>query len=93
MKSSIQCVDKYEAQKLASMLYAKDGVEAQLAEILNVIGTECVVRLRDGSAHSILLIDTENATRFADFIQSIKDGAHKIVGGKADDDIVIIEKS
>lgn len=93
MKITVHCADKYEAKKLAAMLYAEEDSEAQIAEIINVIGEECVVLLRDHSVHSILLTDKENATLFADFVQSVKDGEHRIRGGKADGEMVTVEKS
>ncbi len=92
MKAVVRCADKYEAQKLASMMHTEGDIEAQLAEVLNVIDEECIVCLRDSSVHSILLADTENATRLADFVQSIKDGDHKVVGAETDGDMVSVEK-
>lgn len=93
MKSTIHCTDKYEAQKLAAMMHAEEDAEAQLVEVINVIGEECLVRLRDSSVHSILLADADNAARFADFVQSVKDGTHRIVDAKADGDMISVEKS
>lgn len=92
MKVTIQCADKYEAQKLSSVLYVKDDVNAQLAEILDVIGEECVVMLRDSSAHSILLSDPQNAALLADFVQSVQDKTHQIVDVQIDGELVSIEK-
>jgi len=77
MKKTIRCRDKYEAQKLASMLWGKDG-RMSVQEILNAIDNEIIVLLADGSAHSIVLEDSSNAEAFADFMQSVLEGTHQI---------------
>ena len=73
MKVSIACEDKYEAQKLASLIFIKDAKETYITGILNVIKNEVVVSLKDKSAHSILLKDEASVEGFADFIQSVLD--------------------
>ncbi len=79
MKRKITCLDKYEAQKLATMIYIKDGKETFITKILNVIENEIVVLLKDKSAHSILLKDNSQVESFADFIQSVIEKDHKII--------------
>ena len=79
MKTKITCLDKYEAQKLATMIYIKDGQETFITKILNVIENEIVVLLKDKSAHSILLKDNSQVESFADFIQSVFEKDHKII--------------
>ncbi len=79
MKTKITCLDKYEAQKLATMIYIKDGQETFIIKILNVIENEIVVLLKDKSAHSILLKDNSQVESFADFIQSVIEKDHKII--------------
>ena len=82
MKTYISCDDKYEAQKLASLIFIKDGMETYITAILNIIKNELVIALKDKSAHSILLKDEENVEKFADFIQSVVDKEHKIISTK-----------
>lgn len=82
MRTYISCEDKYEAQKLASLIFIKDGMETYITAILNVIKNELVIALKDKSAHSILLKDEENVEKFADFIQSVVDKEHKIISTK-----------
>ncbi len=82
MKISIVCDDEYEAKKLASLIFIKDGKETYITSILNVIENELVISLKDKSAHSILLKDKANVERFADFIQSVIDKEHKLVSTK-----------
>ena len=82
MKISIVCDDEYEAKKLASLIFIKNGKETYIRSILNVIENEVVISLKDKSAHSILLKDKANVEKFADFIQSVIDKEHKLVSTK-----------
>jgi len=79
MNVRISCRDKYEAQKLSSLLSIKDNKEILITEILNVVDTEVVVYLKDKSAHSILFKSIRDVELFADFIQSVLEKKHKIV--------------
>ena len=79
MKISILCDDKYEAQKLASLIFIQDGKETYITSILNVVENELVISLKDKSAHSILLKDEANVEKFADFIQSVIDKEHSLI--------------
>lgn len=79
MKVRVSCDDKYEAQKLSSLLFIKDANETFITAILNIVGNELVVALKDKSAHSIILKDETHVETFADFIQSVIDKEHKIV--------------
>ena len=82
MKVNITCEDKYEAQKLATLIFIKDGKETYITSILNVIKNEVVISLKDKSAHSILLKNEVEVEKFADFIQSVVDKEHKVVSTK-----------
>ncbi len=79
MNIRISCGDKYEAQKLASLLFIKDANEIFITAILNIIDNELIVALKDKSAHSIVLKDETNVEMFADFIQSVIEKQDKIV--------------
>ena len=92
MKRKIKCLDKYEAEKLASMIFIKEGKETYITEILNIIENEIVVKLKDKSAHSILLKDNSQVEVFADFIQSVFENQHKIINTSISDDEVEIIK-
>ena len=37
MKRTIKCLDKNEAEKLASMIFIKEGKETYIAQILNIV--------------------------------------------------------
>lgn len=92
MKISIICDDKYEAQKLAVLIFIKEGKETYITGILNVVKNEIVISLKDKSAHSILLKDEENVEKFADFIQSVIDKEHKLISTKILEHIVELVK-
>lgn len=92
MKRKIKCLDKYEAEKLASMIFIKEGKETYVTEILNIVDNEIVVKLKDKSAHSILLKDNSQVEAFADFIQSVFDNEHKITDTIISEDEVEIIK-
>lgn len=93
MKIKVSCEDKYESQKLASLIFIKDSNETYITKILNVIENEVVLELKDKSAHSVLLKDTREVEVFADFIQSVVEKEHKIVStGIFDQDLEIIKE-
>ncbi len=79
MNIRISCRDKYEVQKLASLLSIKDNKETLITEILNVVDTEVVVNLKDKSAQSIIFKSIQDVELFTDFIQSVLEKKHKIV--------------
>ena len=92
MKISITCEDKYEAQKLASLIFIKDGKETFITGILNIVENELVISLKDKSAHSVLLKDEETVEYFADFIQSVLDQEHTLTSTKIIEHVVEIVK-
>ena len=92
MKISITCDDKYEAQKLASLIFITEGKETYITGILNVINNELVISLKDKSAHSILLKDEKTVENFADFIQSVLDKEHKLMSTRIAENVVEIIK-
>ena len=92
MKIIISCQDKYEAQKLSSLIYLKDNKETFITKILNVIEAEVVVLLKDKSAHSINLKNSDQVETFADFIQSVLEKEHEIVSTKVFEEEVEIIK-
>ena len=79
MKLRVRCSDKYEAQKLVSLIYRDDDNDIFVTKILNVIENEVVVSLKDRSAHSIVLKDSQNVKALVDFLQSVFEKKHKIV--------------
>ncbi|MDG7050693.1 MAG: hypothetical protein JRZ94_05775 [Nitrososphaerota archaeon] len=92
MKIQVICQDKHEATKLASLIFIKDGKETYISSILNVYGNEVVISLKDKSAHSIVLRDTDQVDIFVDFIQSVLDDVNKIIDAKTISEVVEIVK-
>ena len=90
--TKIICQDKYEAQKLASLIFVKEGNETFITEILNVFDSEVVFSIKDNSAHSIVLKDEKQVEIFTDFIQSVVEKEHKIVDISTNEDKVQILK-
>ena len=76
---TILCQDKYEAQKLASLIFVNDTKETYVTEILNVIENEVVLSIKDKSAHSVILVDNDQVLLFTDFIQSVLENRQKII--------------
>ncbi len=93
MKRKIKCFDKTEAEKLSSMIFIKEGKETYIIEILNIVDNEIVVKLKDKSAHSILLKDNSQVESFADFIQSVFENKHRIVNtSRVEEEVEIIKE-
>ena len=90
--TKITCQDKYEAQKLASLIFVKKGNETFITEILNVFDNEVVFSIKDKSAHSILLKDEKQVEIFTDFIQSVVEKEHKILDISTNEDKIEIFK-
>ena len=89
---TIHCRDKYEAQKLANLIFVNDTKETYIAEILNVVENEIVISIKDKSAHSVILKDNDQTLLFTDFIQSVIEKKHKITDTKIVENSVEIVK-
>jgi len=89
---TIHCRDKYEAQKLDSLIFVNETKETYVTEILNVIENEIVLSIKDKSAHSVILKDNNQALLFTDFIQSVIEKKHKIIDTKIVESTVEIIK-
>jgi|TARA_B100000427_G_scaffold295872_1_gene275225 uncharacterized protein YaaQ len=91
-KVEIVAEDKYEAQKLASLIFVKEGNETFITEIIDVFETEIVISIKDKSAHSIVLKDKKQVAKFTDFMQSIIEKKENIVGTSTNEELVEIIK-
>ena len=91
-KVEIVTDDKYEAQKLASLIFVKEGNETFITEIIDVFETEIVISIKDKSVHSIVLKDKEQVTKFTDFMQSIIEKKAKIIDTSTNEGLVEIFK-
>jgi len=91
-RAIIFCRDKYEAQKLASLIFIDKTKETYVTKILNVIENEIVLLAEDKSAHSVVLKDNDQSLLFTDFIQSVIEKKHKIIDTKIIENTVEIIK-
>ena len=89
---TVHCRDKYEAQKLGSLIFVNETKETYIAEILNVVENEIILSIKDKSAHSVILNDNNQALLFTDFIQSVIEKKHKITYTKIVESSVEIKK-
>jgi hypothetical protein len=55
------CEDGYEAEKLSSIFSIQKDDTLFVTEVVKVIKNELIVKLKDGSHHSILFKDQNNA--------------------------------
>ena len=76
---TVFCQDKYEAQKLASLIFIKEEKETYITEILDVIENEVILSVKDKSAHSVIFKDNNQVSIFTDFIQSVLEKRQKII--------------
>ena len=91
-KVEIVAEDKYEAQKLASLIFVKEGNETFITEIIDVFETEIVISINDKSVHSIVLKDKKQVVKFTDFMQSIIEKKETIIGTSTNEESVEIIK-
>jgi hypothetical protein len=61
MEIKFICEDSYEAEKLSSIFTLQKDNSLFVIGIVKVIENEAVVKLKDGSHHSILFKDRNNA--------------------------------
>ena len=91
-KVEIVAEDKYEAQKLASLIFVKEGNETFITGIIDVFDTEIVIGIKDKSVHSVVLKDKTQVDKFTDFMQSIFEKKDNIIGTSTKEDVVDIFK-
>ena len=89
----IRCADKYEAQKLASMIFIKKSRQTYITAILNIIDNEIVVTLQDKSAHSLMLYDRSQAEALAGYLQDVMEGYARVTDVDVRYDVVYMTKS
>ena len=73
-----ECDDRYEAEKLASLMSVQKDNSVWVSSIQAVIGNEIVIQLKDRSSHAVLLKDEETVIRLKSFITDVIKGKIKI---------------
>ena len=89
---TILCQDKYEAQKLAGLIFVNDTKETYITEILDTIENEIILSIKDKSVHSVVLKNKEQVLFFTDFIQSVTEKKQKITQTEIEENSVRIIK-
>jgi hypothetical protein len=73
------CEDNYEAEKLSSIFTLQKDGSLYVIEIVKVIENEVIIKLKDGSHHSIILKDPENALRLKKIISHILSTQNRVI--------------
>jgi hypothetical protein len=73
-----QCDDRYEAEKLASLVSMQKDDTVYVDGVAVVIGNEIVIKLKDKSSHAVLLKDKENANRLQSLLLDVVKGKLKL---------------
>lgn len=69
-----ECEDRYEAEKLASLVSVQKDDTVYVDDVAAVIGNEIVIKLKDKSSHAVLLKDRENADRLHSLLLNVVKG-------------------
>jgi hypothetical protein len=88
-KIEFRCLDSYEAEKLTSIFSKQKDESMFVSEIVKMIDSEIVVKLRDGSHHSILLKNLENAKKLFNFFGTITEDGLTVLNTHYDQDRAI----
>ena len=73
-----ECEDRYEAEKLASLVSVQKDDAVYVNGIAAVIGSEIVIKLRDKSSHAVLLRDRESVERLKSLLLDVIEGRTQI---------------
>lgn len=72
------CDDRYEAEKLASLVSVQKDGTVWLSGVAAVVGKEIVVQLKDRSSHSVILRENADAERLSDLLSQVLTGRRVI---------------
>lgn len=73
-----ECEDRYEAEKLASLMSVQKDNTVWVSRVEAVIGNEIVIQLKDRSSHAVLLKDEQIVMRLNSFLTDLLGGQIKI---------------
>jgi hypothetical protein len=73
-----ECDDRYEAEKLASLMSVQKDNTAWVSGVIAVVGNEIVIQLKDWSSHAVTLKDEETVVRLKSFVIDVVKGKIKI---------------
>lgn len=72
------CDDRYEAEKLASLVSVQKDETVYIDGVAAAIGNEIVIKLKDKSSHAVLLKNKENVDRLKSLLLDVVKGKTKI---------------
>ncbi len=73
------CDDRYEAEKLASLVSVQKDGTVYVAGVSAVVGNEVVVKLKDKSSHAVVMKDRENVKRLEELLRDVAAGKKTLV--------------
>ena len=73
-----ECDDRYEAEKLASLMSVQKDNTVWVSGIVAVVGNEIVIQLKDLSSHAVMLKDEETVVRLRSLVIDVIKGKIKI---------------
>ena len=73
-----ECEDRYEAEKLASLMSVQKDNTVWVSRVEAAIGNEIVIQLKDRSSHAVLLKDEQTVMRLKPFLTDLLGGQIKI---------------
>ena len=93
MKYKFICQDSYEAEKLTSIFALQKDNTLFVSNIVKIIDNEVVVKLKDGSHHSILFKDDTNSYKLEQFFKELLARKNRVVGTNYVGDVAFINLS
>ncbi len=66
-----ECEDRYEAEKLASLMSIQRDDTVWIAGVGAVVRNELVIQLKDRSSHAVVLKDSDTAERLRQLIHDV----------------------
>lgn len=93
MKYKFICQDSYEAEKLTSIFALQKDNTLFISNIVRIIDNEVVVKLKDGSHHSILFKDDINSYKLEQFFNELLSKKGRVIGTNYVEDVVFLNLS
>ena len=93
MKFKFICQDSYEAEKLTSIFALQKDNTLFVSNIVRIIDNEVVVKLKDGSHHSIMFKDEINSYKLEQFFKELLSRKGQVTETKYVGDVAFISLS
>jgi len=87
------CQDSYEAEKLSSIFTPQKDNSLFVSNIVKTIDNEVVVKLKDGSHHSIMFRDEINSHKLEQFFEELLSRKGQVTEAKYVGDVAFISLS